>query len=146
MDEKIERAEDRPSARTKLTYDQPDPSLLETFPNPLADGKINRVGAYGSISIEAPEFSSLCPITGQPDFGLIAIEYSPDRLCLESKSLKLYLLGFRMHGSFHEEIVTRVLNDLVEKLDPYKIKVEGRFAKRGGISFWPVAQWKKKYR
>ncbi|GAB4302882.1 MAG: preQ(1) synthase [Desulfuromonadia bacterium] len=128
---------------TVYRYDHPDPSLLEAFPNPFADPDRNRVGAVGTIHIECPEFTSLCPITGQPDFARIVIDYRPDRLCVESKSLKLYLGSFRMHGEFHEACVSRICNDLVTLLDPIFLTVRGEFTPRGGIPFWPTATYER---
>ncbi len=129
------------SGSTRYTYDQPDAGVLESFPNPFADAAQNGAGVDGTIHIEAPEFTSLCPITGQPDFATIIIDYRPYRLCVESKSLKLYLMGFRQHGEFHESCVNRIANDLVTLLQPKWLKVEGRFTPRGGISFQPTAEW-----
>ena len=107
---------------------------LETFPNPSP-------GREYLVRHVAPEFTSLCPITGQPDFATIVIDYVPDKLCVESKSLKLYLGRFRQSGEFHEACVNRIANDLVKLLSPRYIKVEGRFTPRGGISIWPVAEY-----
>jgi len=95
----------------------------------------------GAIHIEAPEFTSLCPITGQPDFATIVIDYIPIERCVESKSLKLYLGRFRQEGEFHEACVNRIANDLVDLLDPLYMKVEGRFTPRGGIPLWPTAEY-----
>ncbi len=117
---------------TTYKYDQPDKSLLEAFVAPF-DQDLSR-----TILIEAPEFTSLCPKTGQPDFATIVIEYTPDNLCVESKSLKLYLGSFRMHGEFHESCVARMHRDLMELLKPVYLRVEGQFTPRGGIKFWPV--------
>lgn len=128
-------------AKTTYVYDRPDPALLEHFPNPFADALVNPHQVTGTIHIEAPEFTSLCPITGQPDFATIVIDYKPNRRCVESKSLKLYLGGFRMAGEFHESCVSRIANDLITLLDPLYIKVEGRFTPRGGIPFWPTAEY-----
>ena len=119
---------------TKYSYDKPDPGLLETFPNPFEN-------LYGTIHIEVPEFTSLCPKTGQPDFAKIVIDYVPDLLCVESKSLKLYLGGFRMYGEFHESCVNRICSDLITLLNPVDITVVGQFTPRGGIPFWPKAYW-----
>jgi 7-cyano-7-deazaguanine reductase len=104
--------------------------LLEVFQNPQIDTPYE-------ISIQAPEFTCLCPITGQPDFATIQIEYSPDALCVESKSLKLYLFSFRQSGAFHEDVTNRIARDLFDRLKPHYIEVEGQFMPRGGISFWP---------
>jgi 7-cyano-7-deazaguanine reductase len=124
-------------------YDKPDASVLEHFPSPAADKQMNKAGAPLTLHIEIPEFTSLCPITGQPDFATIVIDYEPDQRCVESKSLKLYAMGYRNFGEFHESCVTRICNDLVELLDPAWLEVEGQFTPRGGISFWPVMEYRK---
>lgn len=123
---------------TDYSYDSADARLLEAFTNPFYESLMK-----GRIDIEAPEFTSLCPITGQPDFATIRIEYIPDRLCVESKSLKLYLGSFRQQGMFHEACVEKICADLQNLLKPVKIKVVGEFSPRGGISFWPTAQYPK---
>jgi 7-cyano-7-deazaguanine reductase len=125
----------------KQNYDNPDPAVLEAFPSPFADKKINPNGVLGALHIEAPEFTTVCPITGQPDFATIVIDYEPDKLCVESKSLKLYLGAFRQFPEFHEGAVNRIANDLINLLDPFALRVEGRFSARGGIPFWPVADY-----
>jgi 7-cyano-7-deazaguanine reductase len=125
---------------TSYSYDRPDPALLEAFPSPFALPERNPAGAIGTIHIECPEFTCLCPITGQPDFARIVIDYQPDRLCVESKSLKLYLGSFRMFGEFHEAGVNRICNDLVQLLSPVCLTVRGEFTPRGGIPFWPTAE------
>lgn len=113
-------------------YDRPDPSLLETFESPSGDKPM-------MLEIEVPEFTSLCPMTGQPDFATIRISYVPKGLCIESKSLKLYLMGFRNFGEFHEACVARIHEDLEHVLDgPVWLQVRGEFAPRGGIPFWPT--------
>lgn len=99
---------------------------LETFPNP-------RPGRPYEISFECPEFTCLCPRTGQPDFATVRIRYTPDRLCVELKSLKLYLWSFRDEGHFHEDVTNRILDDLVAILAPREITVIGDFNVRGGI-------------
>lgn len=126
---------------TQYVYDNPDASVLEWFPSPFADPAQNRHGVRGTLHIEAPEFTSLCPITGQPDFATIVIDYVPHERCVESKSLKLYLGRFRQAGEFHEACVNRIANDLITLLDPAYIRVEGRFTPRGGIPFWPIAEY-----
>lgn len=85
------------------------------------------------IEFDCPEFTSICPITGQPDFGHISISYIPGKLCLESKSLKLYLFSYRNHGAFHEEVVNLILDDIVKAVSPRQMCVRGVFNKRGGI-------------
>jgi 7-cyano-7-deazaguanine reductase len=99
---------------------------LETFANP-------RQGRDYEISMECPEFTCLCPRTGQPDFATIRICYVPDRLCLELKSVKLYLWSFRNEGAFHEEVINRILDDLTSACRPRKMTVIGDFNVRGGI-------------
>jgi len=132
------------SGSTTYNYDKPDAALLESFPSPFAEESLNPAGAVGTLHIECPEFTSLCPITGQPDFAKIIIDYQPDQLCVESKSLKLYLGSFRMHGEFHESCINRICNDLVALLDPTSMVVRGEFTPRGGIPFWPTAEYRKK--
>lgn len=126
--------------KTTYVYDQPQASLLERFKSPFADPEFNRNGVSGSVTITAPEFTSLCPKTGQPDFATIVVEYIPDEWCVESKSFKLYLGSFRMTGEFHESVTARIANDLINLLDPKWIKVTGVFTPRGGISFHPVVE------
>jgi 7-cyano-7-deazaguanine reductase len=99
---------------------------LESFPNPAP-------GRDYEIRFECPEFTCMCPRTGQPDFGTIRIRYVPDELCVELKSLKLYLWSFRDEGHFHEAVTNRILDDLVALLAPRKMTVEGDFLVRGGI-------------
>ena len=99
---------------------------LQTFPNPNPDRDYE-------ISFEAPEFTCLCPMTGQPDFATIRIRYVPEAKCVELKSLKLYLWSFRDEGAFHEAVTNRIANDLIALLDPRYIEVEGDFYVRGGI-------------
>ena len=95
------------------------------------------------VKFNAPEFTSLCPITGQPDFATIYMSYIPQDFLVESKSLKLYLFSFRNHGDFHEDCVNIILNDLVDLLDPLYIEVWGKFTPRGGISIDPYANYGK---
>lgn len=89
------------------------------------------------VKFNCPEFTSLCPITGQPDFATIYISYIPENKLVESKSLKLYLFSFRNHGDFHEDCVNIIMNDLIELLDPRYIEIWGKFTPRGGISIDP---------
>mgnify|MGYP001409772792 CR=1 FL=1 len=112
---------------------RPEEARLEAFPNP----KPTR--SY-TIHFDCPEFTCLCPITGQPDFGHLQIEYIPGPLCLESKSLKLYLFSFRNHGAFHEAVVNRILDDLVRILHPRWMKITGAFNRRGGIAITVTAE------
>jgi len=100
---------------------------LETFANP-------RPGREYHISFECPEFTCLCPMTGQPDFATILIDYVPDQLCVELKSLKLYLWSYRDEGAFHEAVTNRICDDLVATTHPRSITVTGKFWVRGGIT------------
>ena len=100
---------------------------LETFPNP-------RVGREYMIQFDCPEFTCLCPITGQPDFATIAIEYVPAKLCVELKSLKLYLWSYRNEGAFHEAVTNQIADDIVAAIAPAKLTVSGKFWMRGGIT------------
>jgi 7-cyano-7-deazaguanine reductase len=129
------------SAVNKPLYEKQgvDKSVLERFPSPFAVS--NPSGCAGTVTITAPEFTSLCPLTGQPDFATIVVEYIPRKWCVESKAWKLYLGSFRSQGEFHESCVNRMCNDLIELLDPEWIKVTGQFTPRGGIAFWPEAEW-----
>lgn len=108
------------------------PALLETFDN-------RHVGREYVVTFDCPEFTTLCPKTGQPDFGHIFISYIPRLRMVESKSLKLYLFSFRNHGDFHEDCVNIILNDLWELMDPCYLEVRGIFMPRGGISIYPFA-------
>lgn len=107
-----------------------DPSVLDAFANrhPERD--------YW-VTFTAPEFTTLCPKTGQPDFATLTVRYIPAKRLVESKSLKLYLFGFRNHGDFHEDVVNVIYGDLAELLKPKYLEVYGKFAARGGISIDP---------
>ena len=113
-----------------------DPSVLEAFSNRHPDGDY-------FVKFNCPEFTSLCPITGQPDYACIIISYVPDKLLVESKSLKLYLFSYRNHGDFHENVVNTVMKDLIRLLDPKYIEVWGRLLPRGGISIDPYCNYGK---
>jgi 7-cyano-7-deazaguanine reductase len=127
---------------TSYQYDGADPKLLERFPNPMKIRvKAGNSLANTSIKITSPEFTSLCPLTGQPDFATIVVKYQPREWCVESKSWKLYLGSFRQVGEFHESCVTRIAQDLIDLLDPEYVKVEGQFTPRGGIPFWPTFEY-----
>ncbi len=110
---------------------------LETFPNPSPRRDYE-------IRFDCPEFTCLCPMTGQPDFATIRILYVPDRLCVELKSLKLYLWSYRNEGAFHEAVTNRILDDLVSALQPRKMTVEGDFLVRGGIHTTVSARHEKR--
>ena len=118
---------------TVYKYDKPDASLLESFDVPPRVFESTL-----SLHIEVPEFTSLCPMNGQPDFATIVIDYIPYKKCVESKALKLYLMSYRMHGAFHEACVSRISDDLIALLDPRHLRVQGQFTPRGGISFGPI--------
>ncbi len=113
-----------------------NPQLLECVENP----HINR---NYFIKFNCPEFTSLCPITNQPDFATIYISYIPDKYIVESKSLKLYLFSFRNHGGFHEDCVNKIANDLINLLLPRYIEVWGKFTPRGGLSIDPYVNYGK---
>jgi len=109
---------------------------LDTFPNPHPNNDY-------TIDINCPEFTALCPMTGQPDFATIHISYKPDPRCVELKSLKLYIWSFRDEGHFHEDVTNRIMNDLVDALDPQEMTVTGDFGVRGGIHTLVTARHKK---
>lgn len=111
----------------------PQQATIETFPNP-------KPARDYSIRLECPDFTSLCPVTGQPDFAEILVEYVPDKLCIETKSLKLYLASYRNVHSFNEHVINSILDDLVEACRPRRIKIEGKFVPRGGLSLSVTAE------
>ena len=110
------------------------PEVLETFSN-------KHPGNDYWVKFNCPEFTSLCPITGQPDFATIQIDYIPDIKMVESKSLKLYLFSFRNHGAFHEDCVNIILKDLIALMNPKYMEVTGLFTPRGGISIHPYCNY-----
>lgn len=110
------------------------PEVLETFINKHPDNEY-------LVTFTCPEFTSLCPKTGQPDFAKIIINYIPHEKMVESKSLKLYLFSFRNHGDFHEDCINIIMKDLRDLMDPRYIEVIGRFTPRGGIAIFPFANW-----
>lgn len=112
------------------------PDVLESFDNKHPDRDY-------FVKFNCPEFTSLCPITGQPDFAAIYISYVPAQKMVESKSLKLYLFSFRNHGGFHEDCINVIMNDLIALMDPKYIEVWGKFTPRGGISIDPYANYGK---
>ncbi len=113
-----------------------DPGVLESFDN-------KHPGTDYFVKFNCPEFTSLCPITGQPDFGTVVISYVPDEKLVESKSLKLYLFSFRNHGDFHEDVINVIKNDLIALMDPKYIEVWGKFLPRGGLSIDPYTNYGK---
>lgn len=113
------------------------PEVLETFINKHQDNDY-------FVKFNCPEFTSLCPITGQPDFATIYISYVPDVNMVESKSLKLYLFSFRNRGDFHEDCMNIIMKDLIRIMDPKYIEVWGKFTPRGGISIDPYCNYGKK--
>lgn len=116
--------------------DKPEKARLESFANKYPSRDY-------VVEFDCPEFTSMCPVTGQPDFARIKITYVPDRKCIESKSLKMYLFSFRNVGMFHEEIVNKVLEDLVEACKPRWARVRGAMNPRGGISIDVTAEYCK---
>lgn len=110
------------------------PEVLESFSNKHPEHDY-------FVKFNCPEFTSLCPVTGQPDFATIYISYVPDKLLVESKSLKLYLFSFRNHGDFHEDCVNIIMKDLIRLLQPKYIEVWGKFLPRGGLSIDPYCNF-----
>ena len=118
---------------TTYTYSY-DPEILEVFNNKHPKNDY-------FVKFNCPEFTSLCPITGQPDFATIYISYIPGEKMVESKSLKLYLFSFRNHGDFHEDCMNIIMEDLIKLMDPKYIEVWGKFTPRGGISIDPYCNY-----
>jgi 7-cyano-7-deazaguanine reductase len=110
---------------------------LETFANP------SRSRDY-RVHIEIPEFTCLCPMTGQPDFAVLELDYVPDRLCIELKALKLYIWSFRSEGAFHEAVTNRIADDLARAIRPRFLRLTARFNVRGGIFTTVVAEHRKR--
>ena len=122
----------------KTVYaDTYSPEVLETFINKHPDNDY-------MVTFDCPEFTSLCPITGQPDFARIKINYIPNLKMVESKSLKLYLFSFRNQGDFHEDCVNIIMKDLVKLMEPKYLEVKGIFTPRGGIAIYPFANYGEK--
>jgi 7-cyano-7-deazaguanine reductase len=109
---------------------------LETFPNPKPERNYR-------IEMEIPEFTCLCPRTGQPDFAILKLEYVPDLLCVELKSLKLYIWSYRNEGAFHEAVTNRIADDLVQAISPRYLKLTALFNVRGGITTSVIAEHRK---
>jgi 7-cyano-7-deazaguanine reductase len=112
----------------------PGRARLETFPNP------NPERDYW-IHLDCPDFTSLCPVTGQPDFARITLDYVPDQACLETKALKFYLTSFRNEPAFNEAVINRILDDLVRACRPRVLKIEGKFSPRGGLGLAVVVEY-----
>jgi 7-cyano-7-deazaguanine reductase len=110
---------------------------LETFPNPAPERDYR-------IHMEIPEFTCVCPMTGQPDFATLTLDYIADKRCVELKSLKLYIWSFRNEGAFHEAVTNRILGDLARATQPRYMRLEARFGVRGGITTTVVAEHRKK--
>ena len=119
---------------TKYNYNTPLRSILEVFPNHYPERDY-------LITFEHPEFTSLCPITGQPDFGTIRVRYVPNEKCVESKSFKLYMGSYRSHGAFMESLTNMIADDLIAVLSPRRISVEGIFNVRGGTSISVLVEY-----
>ncbi len=136
----VEKKQERFAALTLLKHSEqnyptrPDEARLETFENVYADRDY-------IIEFDCPEYTSLCPVTGQPDFGHIVVRYIPDKKCVESKSLKLYMYSFRNANTFHEESVNTILDALVAACKPRCAEVTGKFRPRGGIAINVVARY-----
>jgi len=122
-------------------FSEPVPSRpskrLETFPNPARERDYR-------IHMEIPEFTCVCPMTGQPDFATLVLDYVPDKLCVELKSLKLYIWSYRDQGTFHEAVANKILDDLVRATQPRLMHLEARFNVRGGIYTTVIAEHRKK--
>jgi 7-cyano-7-deazaguanine reductase len=114
------------SKETNYQYNQPDISMLETFPNLYTDRPY-------IVNFDCPEYTSLCPKTKAPDFAEISIQYVPDKVCLETKSLKLYLFAFRNHNTFMETAINKIFKDIFDTVKPIHLRVKGEFNIRGGI-------------
>jgi 7-cyano-7-deazaguanine reductase len=110
---------------------------LETFPNPARERDYR-------IHMEIPEFTCVCPMTGQPDFATLVLDYVPDKLCVELKSLKLYIWSYRDQGAFHEAVTNQILKDLARATQPRLMRLEARFNVRGGIYTTVIAEHRKK--
>ena len=119
--------------KTGYNFDY-NPEILEAFDNKHPENDY-------FVKFNAPEFTSLCPVTGQPDFATIYISYIPDKKLVESKSLKLYLFSFRNYGAFHEDCVNIIMKDLIKLLHPRYIEVLGKFMPRGGLSIDPFSNY-----
>lgn len=117
-------------------YNNPSPKLLEVFDNPCKDRKY-------ATQFVFEEFTSLCPKTGQPDFGVLDIQYFPDQYCLETKALKIYLGAYRQYGAFMEAVTNKILDDLVEVCDPHFMRIEARFNRRGGTDISVIVNYTK---
>jgi 7-cyano-7-deazaguanine reductase len=136
MSKKTKKPEFKHLGKTTEYPSTPEAAELETFANPSP-------GRDYTIVLDCPEFTTLCPITGQPDFARIEIKYIPAQKCIESKALKLYLFAFRNIGSFHEAVTNRILDDLVQAMQPRWIQVNGFFNARGGIAITVQAEHKQ---
>jgi len=119
----------------KYTFEY-NPDILESFPNKHPENDY-------FVKFNCPEFTSLCPITGQPDFATIYIRYIPDLVLIESKSLKLYLFSFRNHGAFHEDCINQISKDIIKLLKPKYLEIWGKFLPRGGLSIDPYCNYGK---
>ena len=122
--------------KTEYKFEDPNADMLEIFENKYPHRDY-------VVSYTTKEFTSLCPVTGQPDFAEIKIEYIPDKYCIETKSLKLYLFAYRNYGSFMETITNKILEDCVKACNPRKMTVYGNFNARGGITINVVATYER---
>ena len=140
MDELKALGESRDRNKDLYQFQKPDSALLERFATPRTNLSDENFGKL-VVTVSVEEFTSLCPITSQPDYAELVIDYEPDQWCVESKSLKLFLIGYRNYGAFHETVVWQVCDALVQLLNPKTIQVRGNFRPRGGIAFVPTASW-----
>lgn len=126
-------------SKTTYRYDNPGSDILETFRAPTSD--VDKSTVQQIISIDFPELTSLCPVTGQPDFGRIILEYLPDQKCIESKSIKLYFGAYRNHRAFMESMTASMLNDFKHVTDPLWMRVCGIFNARGGTHLHAFSEY-----
>jgi len=137
MDSQTNHNDDLAEGLTLLGHDVRQPvRKLETFPN-------RHPGRHYTVTLVCPEFTCVCPMTGQPDFATITIRYIPDQRIVESKSLKLYLWSYRNEGVFHEHVTNMILDDLVAALEPLECEVTGAFSVRGGIALTVDAKYQQ---
>jgi 7-cyano-7-deazaguanine reductase len=121
-------------SEVEYNFDEPNKIHLEKF-------EYSQYKFHQLISFKTDEFTSLCPMTGQPDFASLDICYIADKFAIESKSLKLYIFRYRNHGAFHEDCINKITQDIIDVIDPKYIRVIGDFSKRGGISIKPISEY-----
>ena len=135
----VEGGDTRRTCATRQRMPSQPSKEIQTFPNPAADRDYE-------IAFDVPEFTCLCPLTGQPDFARFTIKYVPDQLCVELKSLKLYMWSYRNEGAFHEKVTNTIADDIIKAIQPRKLTVVGDFFVRGGIGTIVTVTHEKKPR